>query len=595
MIYLAAGFGLIATVFGILSHIREFSVTGFTTCFASIGAFFGLLAFIFDIVLFEIALKRINAVGANAMLGNAVWLCLAGTLCLMFSGCFFGIGRCLIRNRKGDVDPNVNVAGKTMPILPDHFGARTTLPQDESSVTPPGGYGQGAMYKSNASTGGGGGLPIFQDRDGEIIPLTHMNDRMSMEEEEDYNNEKYRRNGSYSNHTPQYPGGYTVPQSSSLVSGVGLGYGRRGENGNGIAFSPSGDSAFAPIAPGAAGLGAGNTGGLNFAQQHQQQRLGSTVEPFVGMNHSPTTSEAQNYANYGDYAPPSSPPPQQYQQQQQRNQSVSQQGSYRGGPSPPRNNESFSSQPGYNSNPQGVEQTGAYYTLPPPTSHFSQPSLNSQPSYGQQSSYSNQDNNTAASTPTSNYATAIASRYATPPQSQLQSQQYPPPSQSPPPSQQQHYPVPSTSPPPPSSANPAPSYYSQSNRQPSQYSPTQAGARRYGSTVSTTTDSAAPTANTLYGTAMNSEPLSYQPQPQQQHLRGGSQQRDSFTSLGGEQGSVAGGGIGGGGNYNHGRNGSNSSYNNNTNNNGNGRNGSNGGYQSPQQQQQGDEAVQRRY
>lgn len=89
----AAGFGAIATIFGLLAHIREFAVTGFSTCFASIGAGIALIAFGFDLALFIIAKKRIESasVGGTATLGNALWMTLAGTLLLMCSGCFFGV------------------------------------------------------------------------------------------------------------------------------------------------------------------------------------------------------------------------------------------------------------------------------------------------------------------------------------------------------------------------------------------------------------------------------------------------------------------------------------------------------------------------
>ena len=42
-------------------------------------------------ILFYLAKKRIIAAGGTAVIGNAVWMTLAGMLCLTFSGCFFGV------------------------------------------------------------------------------------------------------------------------------------------------------------------------------------------------------------------------------------------------------------------------------------------------------------------------------------------------------------------------------------------------------------------------------------------------------------------------------------------------------------------------
>lgn len=66
-------------------------MSGFATCFALMGATVALIAFIFDIVIFVIAKKRIEAASGTAVLGNAIWMTLVGMLCLMFSGCFFGV------------------------------------------------------------------------------------------------------------------------------------------------------------------------------------------------------------------------------------------------------------------------------------------------------------------------------------------------------------------------------------------------------------------------------------------------------------------------------------------------------------------------
>lgn len=92
---LAAG----SALFGLLAHVREFSMTCCSTCVSGFAAVVALLAFIFDIAFFFLAKSRLNAVsGGSATIGNAIWLTLAAWLLLFFSGCFYGIGRCCIRN-----------------------------------------------------------------------------------------------------------------------------------------------------------------------------------------------------------------------------------------------------------------------------------------------------------------------------------------------------------------------------------------------------------------------------------------------------------------------------------------------------------------
>lgn len=52
-----------------------------------------MIAFAFDIAMFTVAKNRISGsdVGGTATLGNAIWMTLVGGLCLLFSGCFFGV------------------------------------------------------------------------------------------------------------------------------------------------------------------------------------------------------------------------------------------------------------------------------------------------------------------------------------------------------------------------------------------------------------------------------------------------------------------------------------------------------------------------
>ncbi|KAG6849974.1 hypothetical protein H0H93_002976 [Arthromyces matolae] len=94
----ALGLAAISALFGLLAHVREMSMTCFSTCISGFAASIALLAFIFDIALFFSAKARINSVG-SAEIGNATWLTLAAWVLLFFSGCFYTVGRCCISNR----------------------------------------------------------------------------------------------------------------------------------------------------------------------------------------------------------------------------------------------------------------------------------------------------------------------------------------------------------------------------------------------------------------------------------------------------------------------------------------------------------------
>lgn len=90
--FTAAGLGFLALIFGLLAHLRNFPVA-FATWFVSFAALFAVIAFVFDIVLFSIAKSRIESVtaGANASLGNAVWMTLAAAILFIVAGCLFGV------------------------------------------------------------------------------------------------------------------------------------------------------------------------------------------------------------------------------------------------------------------------------------------------------------------------------------------------------------------------------------------------------------------------------------------------------------------------------------------------------------------------
>lgn len=90
----------VSAFFGLLAHVREFSMTCCSTCISGFGAAVTLVAFIFDLAFFFIAKSRINAVkGGSASMGIAIWMTLAAWLLLFFAGCFFGLGRCCISRR----------------------------------------------------------------------------------------------------------------------------------------------------------------------------------------------------------------------------------------------------------------------------------------------------------------------------------------------------------------------------------------------------------------------------------------------------------------------------------------------------------------
>lgn len=99
----ALALAAISAFFGLLAHVREMSMSCFSTCVSGFAASVALLAFIFDLAFFFVAKSRINSVkGGSASIGTGIWLTLAAWLCLFFAGCFFGIGRTCLRRRSRD-------------------------------------------------------------------------------------------------------------------------------------------------------------------------------------------------------------------------------------------------------------------------------------------------------------------------------------------------------------------------------------------------------------------------------------------------------------------------------------------------------------
>ncbi|KAF8320633.1 SUR7/PalI family-domain-containing protein [Cantharellus anzutake] len=95
----------ISALFGLLAHVRELSMSCFSTCISGFGAAICLLAFIFDIIFFFVVKKRINSVkGGSASFGVAVWMTLAAWILLFISGCVYSLGRCCITTRGPDYE-----------------------------------------------------------------------------------------------------------------------------------------------------------------------------------------------------------------------------------------------------------------------------------------------------------------------------------------------------------------------------------------------------------------------------------------------------------------------------------------------------------
>lgn len=109
----AFGLAGVATIFGLLAHIREMAMTCFSSCISGFAATVSLTAFIFDLAIFFVAKSRMNSVsGGSASIGNAVWLTLCAWILLFLSGCFYGIGRCCVRRRpKGAWGDNDRMGG----------------------------------------------------------------------------------------------------------------------------------------------------------------------------------------------------------------------------------------------------------------------------------------------------------------------------------------------------------------------------------------------------------------------------------------------------------------------------------------------------
>lgn len=330
------------------------------------------------------------------------------------------LGRCLIRKRKHGRE----TSEKNKPVPDANYGQ--SMRQDALGN---GGYGQGAMYGQNGGQNTGyvpsssaygagkkeGGLPVFQDRNGEIVPLNsgvHSDDEESV--------------------YPDGRNGRANGDNASLVSGVGMGYGKRTQAGMPVSLSDASGWGGAGVGAGAAaGAGAGYlaTNGGRQNSMHNSTS-GSTTAPFVGMHHAPAPSPSLNdpYPNYQNYAA-STPTPSLTPSGQMPQPTIAGQpatGYYRGGGTPSAGEYGYSNP----SSRGGVvaptpiapsypnDKVAGYYASPPAPS-----------AYG------------TTSVPPSQYS-GPASQYVTPSQSyRVQN-----PSPSPPPTQYSHAPTYQTAP-----------------------------------------------------------------------------------------------------------------------------------------------------
>ncbi|GAA5962295.1 hypothetical protein JCM21900_006386 [Sporobolomyces salmonicolor] len=268
---IAAAFGVVSVIFGLLAHIRGFAGTALTTCFASFAATFASLAFIFDIVVFVIAKQRIQSsdVGGNAQLGPAIWMTLVALILFTFSGCFFGCGACVIRKRRAD-----RVASeKNRPLPDEEYGSKMRA---EAFA---------AHERDQAEMSKGASLPTFFER--EQIPLNSL---AAVDYEDD---------GGY-HPTPYPPPAHAYGNDApSIISGVGEGYGRRNPAGPGMPVSLSPDTSYSALPATAAGVAGGaasrlapearlNRGYGSAVDDHRHNS--ATTEPFVGMHVPPANS-----------------------------------------------------------------------------------------------------------------------------------------------------------------------------------------------------------------------------------------------------------------------------------------------------------------
>jgi hypothetical protein len=199
---IALGLAGISALFGLLAHVREMSMTCFSSCISGFAAGVALLAFIFDISLFFIAKSRLDKVqGGSAAMGNAIWFTLAAWVLLFFSGCFYTFGRCCIKNRSGGRDQWDN-KDSTGPPFGGNTGYAEQMRLDAVKAE--------ADRKARQRQGEGG-LPAFQEY--EPLQAKVTDEGVYLDEEahampySDQHNARAAAAGSYAH--PSSPGGYS--------------------------------------------------------------------------------------------------------------------------------------------------------------------------------------------------------------------------------------------------------------------------------------------------------------------------------------------------------------------------------------------------
>ncbi len=220
-------------ILGGLSHIRGFALLCFPSFFAYLASALSLGAFIIDIAFWYIAKARINSVtGASATVGACVWMTLAAWLLTAFSGCVYGFGRSCLSSRRQDQD--------------------RARDRDREN------------YQNVPTTGDGGGKragpPIREQEVSVPLTATQAEEQKYLEDEDH-------------GMTPAVPyaqggqGANGLGRNGSLIPGVGVGYGRRGDGSDGgynggyaggQGYPPYGESSAYNFGPGVPGYRTGS-------------------------------------------------------------------------------------------------------------------------------------------------------------------------------------------------------------------------------------------------------------------------------------------------------------------------------------------------
>lgn len=192
----------ISAFLGLLAHIREMSMAYCSSFIAGFGAAVGLTAFIFDLVLFFVTKSRVNDIAnSSASFGIAIWLTLAGWLCLFFAGCFYSVGRCCIGRRPRGWN------NKDMPGGDGGYAEQMRLEAVRAE----------ADRKARQMQGGEVGLPEFSMRE-QLQPLNpQMSDEQYVEDGDEI--VPLTGVGAFGNRTApsQFPGYSQAPPGSRAV------------------------------------------------------------------------------------------------------------------------------------------------------------------------------------------------------------------------------------------------------------------------------------------------------------------------------------------------------------------------------------------